>query len=128
VSHHDLTSRQKQRRMRAAQSASDKLGHADLGTTKGLRDARMLDSGGGIRLGYTTDTDELITYTEKDGHGLVVAPTGSGKNRDFETAALLHYPASAVVVDPKGSLCATTFRYRAAMGKVFVLNPFENDP
>lgn len=50
----------------------------------------------------------------EDGHVLVVAPTGKGKSRCLAIPQLLSdWPASAVVLDIKGELAATTADYRA---------------
>jgi type IV secretion system protein VirD4 len=116
-------------------AANGVLGHARIATSDDLRRARLIGKhapyGTGIRLGFDKESGEVIRYTPRDGHGLIVAPTGSGKNRDFLTAALLEWQGSCIVIDPKGALCAITQRHRRSLnngkGKVIVLNPFEND-
>ena len=60
-----------------------------------------------------------------DGPLCCVAPTGSGKGRDFLIPILLTYPGPVVVLDPKGELSAVCGRARQAMGhRVGVLDPF----
>jgi type IV secretion system protein VirD4 len=121
----------RKRKLAEAMNPSGAYGHARLASTEDLRRARLI--GGepdvGIRLGFDKNTGEMLRYRDRDGHGLIVAPTGSGKNRDFLTAALLDWKGSAIVIDPKGALCAITQRHRRSEnGKVIVLNPFENEP
>ena len=56
----------------------------------------------------------------------MIAPTGSGKGRDFLIPNLLTYPGPVVVLDPKGELSAVCGRAREALGqRVIVLDPFD---
>lgn len=63
-----------------------------------------------------------------EGHWLCVAPTGAGKSASFAIPQLLSYPGSVIAVDVKGELVATTSRWRAALGEVLVLDPFDLFP
>jgi type IV secretion system protein VirD4 len=77
-----------------------------------------------IRLGYYQESGERIKYAG-DGHITLTAPTRSGKARDLLIEALLTYPSSCLVIDPKGQLCAVTRKQREKFGRVLVLNPFK---
>lgn len=61
-----------------------------------------------------------------EGHALIVAPTGAGKSRSIAIPQLLHWNGSAVVLDIKGELHATTAAYRRnQLGhRVVVLDPW----
>ncbi len=54
----------------------------------------------------------------------VIAPTGSGKGRDFIIPNILHHKGSVIVSDPKGELYAVTARHRRKIGQVAALRPF----
>lgn len=61
---------------------------------------------------------------EGEGHLITVAPTGAGKGVGCIVPALLRYPGSVIVVDPKGENAAITARRRREMGhEVVVLDP-----
>ncbi len=58
-------------------------------------------------------------------HLVTIAPTRSGKGATSIIPALLEYPGSALVIDPKGQNAAVTSRRREELGQtVLVLNPF----
>lgn len=58
-------------------------------------------------------------------HIVTVAPSRSGKGATSIIPALLEYPGSALVIDPKGQNAAVTARRREELGqRVLVLNPF----
>lgn len=88
----------------------------------------------GLRLGYDDDSfaDVMRYNVKRDGakrpgemHGVLVAPTRSGKGTDVLAPALLEWEGSAVVIDIKGQLASITGPQRARMGqRVFMLNPF----
>jgi type IV secretion system protein VirD4 len=60
-----------------------------------------------------------------DMHVLAAAPSGSGKGTALVIPNLLHWPQSAVVLDPKGEAWAKTARYRKEHGQaVFKFDPF----
>jgi type IV secretion system protein VirD4 len=68
--------------------------------------------------------DQPLAYTG-DGPICVIAPTGSGKGRDFLLPNLLTYTGPVIALDPKGELSAVCGRARRAMGhRVAVLDPF----
>jgi type IV secretion system protein VirD4 len=79
-----------------------------------------------IRLGYWDETCRTPLYYPGDSHVILTAPSGAGKGRDLLIPALIEYPGSTVVIDPKGQLAAVTGPHRAVHMKqrVFVLNPF----
>ena len=54
----------------------------------------------------------------------IIAPTGSGKGRDFIIPNILHHNGPLIVTDPKGELYAVTGRHRSKMGQVAALRPF----
>ncbi len=54
----------------------------------------------------------------------IIAPTGSGKGRDFIIPNILHHKGPLIVTDPKGELYAVTGRHRRKMGQVAALRPF----
>ncbi len=67
---------------------------------------------------------DLIAY-EGEAPITVVAPTGSGKGRDFLIPLLLTHTGPVLVVDLKGELSAVTARRRRKMGhQVAVIDPF----
>lgn len=77
-----------------------------------------------FRDGLFVCRQEVLRY-KGDAHLITVAPTRSGKSRDILIPALLEYPGSCIVIDPKGQLAAVTRAQRERMGqKVIVLNPF----
>ena len=58
-------------------------------------------------------------------HLVTVAPSRSGKGATSIIPALLEYPGSALVIDPKGQNAAVTSSRREALGqRVLILNPF----
>ena len=60
-----------------------------------------------------------------DQHLFTVAPSRSGKGATSIIPALLEYPGSALVIDPKGQNAAVTARRREELGqRVLILNPF----
>ena len=54
----------------------------------------------------------------------IIAPTGSGKGRDFIIPNILHHKGPVIVPDPKGELYAVTARHRRKMGQVAAIRPF----
>ncbi len=54
----------------------------------------------------------------------IIAPTGSGKGRDFIIPNILHHNGPLIVTDPKGELHAVTGRHRRKKGQVAALRPF----
>jgi type IV secretory pathway TraG/TraD family ATPase VirD4 len=77
-----------------------------------------------FKTGFFGYREKVLRYNG-DAHLITVAPTRSGKGRDILIPALLEYPGSCIVIDPKGQLAAVTQAQRERMGqKVIVLNPF----
>jgi type IV secretion system protein VirD4 len=66
----------------------------------------------------------LLRYAG-DAHILTLAPTGAGKGVSCVIPALLDYPGSMLVIDPKGENYAVTADYRRSIGhEVVALDPF----
>ena len=64
-----------------------------------------------------------------DAHLITTAETGSGKFRDVLASAMMCYPGSLIVVDPKLEAACVTRRSRLAhKNKVMALNPFHLFP
>ena len=62
---------------------------------------------------------------DDDRHVVTVAGNRAGKSSSVLIPNLLRYPASVVVLDPKGELAIATAAHRQRMGqKVYVLDPF----
>lgn len=79
-----------------------------------------------IRLGYwDRSCRETLWYPGK-AHGLVCAPTRSGKFRDVLAQMLATWRGSCLIIDPKGQACAVTARHRQKkLGQeVWRLDPF----
>jgi type IV secretion system protein VirD4 len=77
----------------------------------------------GIRLAHSIESDAVLRYPGP-GHLITVAPTRSGKGRDVIIPALLDWPYSAIVIDPKGELACVTSARRRRFGKVIYLDPY----
>jgi len=61
---------------------------------------------------------------EGEGHLITIAPTGAGKGIGAIIPALLRFPGSVIVIDPKGENAAITARRRREMGQqVIILDP-----
>ncbi len=61
---------------------------------------------------------------EGEGHLITIAPTGAGKGVGAIVPALLRFPGSVIVIDPKGENAAITARRRREMGqRVVILDP-----
>jgi Type IV secretory system Conjugative DNA transfer len=79
----------------------------------------------GLYLGFFCD-DGKRTQLRYRGtkHGLFFGTPGANKSMGIVASVLAHTRRSAIVVDPKASLCAVTMRKRATFGKTIILNPF----
>jgi len=77
----------------------------------------------GIRLGQSAEAGKILRYSGP-GHLMTLAGTRKGKGRDVMIPALLDFPDSVVVVDPKGELSAVTSARRRRFGPVFYLDPY----
>ena len=63
-----------------------------------------------------------------EGHCLTIAAQGGGKTTGLIIPTLLTYTAGTVIVtDPKGAITAQTYRHRASLGRVIVLNPWRRE-
>jgi type IV secretion system protein VirD4 len=78
----------------------------------------------GIRLGHSRESGAVIRYGGPS-HILTIAPTRSGKGRDVLIPALLEWPYSCIVIDPKAELACVTSKQRKRYGKVKFLDPTE---
>lgn len=54
----------------------------------------------------------------------LIAPTGSGKGRDFVVPNVFDHKGSLFATDPKGELYAITARHRRKIGPVYAYRPF----
>ncbi len=77
----------------------------------------------GIRLAHSMESDAVLRYPGP-GHLITVAPTRSGKGRDVIIPALLDWPYSAVICDPKFEIASVTSVRRRRFGKVIYLDPY----
>lgn len=66
-----------------------------------------------------------FVHWDDEGHLLTVAPTRSGKAVTTIIPNLLRYRGSCVVLDPKGELYDATSRFRARVGPVYRIAPFD---
>lgn len=79
---------------------------------------------GAIPLGFACTGEPLQDGGET--HLVTIGPSGTGKNTSSQTPALLTYPGSCFVIDPKGQLAAITTKRRQALGQETAnLNPFD---
>ena len=85
--------------------------------------AAGLFKGKGIPIGYAPDSKRALHYPGS-GHILTVAAARTGKGATLLVNALLSWPHSCIVIDPKGEVAAVTGHYRRRFGNVYVLNPF----
>jgi type IV secretion system protein VirD4 len=81
----------------------------------------------GIRLAHSKESDNILRYPGP-GHLITVAPTRTGKGRDVVIPALLDWPYSCVIVDPKAELACVTSERRKRYGEVKFLDPTERLP
>ena len=102
---------------------------ATVATFEEIENAGMV-SGAGIPLGYTiTSVKEKIIshwmHYAGENHLFTVGKPGTGKGTTAIVPALLQYPGSCIVIDPKGQNVSITARARGLLGhKVYILNPF----
>lgn len=79
---------------------------------------------GDIFLGKDNQGHEIGVTTER--HAICIAGSGTGKGVGLIIPNLLRWPHNVVVIDPKGTNCALTYRARQNMGqKVVALDPFK---
>ena len=74
---------------------------------------------------FTSHRDEYLAWSG-DGHIITIAPTRSGKGVGLVVPNLIHYPGSAIVIDPKGENYAITAHHREEFMNfdVIRLDPF----
>jgi len=83
-------------------------------------------------IGFNIDNSDLTLkpseplFYSGEGHLMTIAPTGAGKGVSSIIPALLTYPGSVIVIDPKGENYAVTARRRREMGqRVVLLDPMK---
>ena len=77
--------------------------------------------------GEVPDTPKRWVFFDDTGHMITFAPTRSGKGFMQIIPTLITYPGSIVCIDPKGENFDLTWRYRASLGQVYRLSPFEEE-
>ena len=84
---------------------------------------------GYIRLGDVVspngETQQLVL--QKEGHYLLVAPPGAGKNQSYIMPNLMDYEGPVVCLDPKGENYKATAWWRMMYGDVFKFAPWDDD-
>jgi type IV secretion system protein VirD4 len=98
-------------------------GGAKFAENKDLRKAGLF-KGKGIPIGYSPDGSHELHYSGS-GHLLTCASARSGKGTTLIVNALLSWPGSVFVIDPKAENAATTGHHRRKNGDVFLLKPLE---
>jgi type IV secretion system protein VirD4 len=92
---------------------------ADFREPSGLIVGRLL-----VEAGEAGPPAAPLLRLEGEGHLLTIAPTRSGKGVGALLPNLLLLQRSILCIDPKGENARIAGRARAAMGEVFVLDPF----
>lgn len=89
------------------------------------RDGHKIDESV-LRSYATTDLETSIRFMPES-HLITFAPTGAGKGVGCVIPALLSYPGSAIVIDPKGENFSVTARYRRDQlhQEIIVLDPYK---
>lgn len=105
-----------------AKPKSTAFGSATFASTLELYRNRLLD-GRGVIIGRKT-----FGYLrfDRDGHLLTFAPTRSGKGVGCVIPNLLDHPGSVVVTDIKGENYGVTGKWRAKVGPVYAVAPFDS--
>jgi type IV secretion system protein VirD4 len=92
--------------------------------------AEVLPSGQGFFMGEVVDGETgagqpgILAFSPRR-HFLSIASTRSGKGQTLIIPNLLQYGGSAIVIDPKGENAWVTAPYRRAIGKAFILDPWD---
>ena len=110
---------------------TDAFGSARVATAQNIETAGLLKDRG-IFLGFLKNPrakrkklPPIIRYPH-DAHLLTVAPPGAGKFRDLLATAIMLWPHSLIVIDPKLQAASVTARGRRELGHdTVVLNPFD---
>ena len=107
---------------RKAKNPTDSHGSARWAKDKDLKQSGLFHTKG-VFLGLSALSGRPL-FAEFT-HGLTLAMAGSGKTVCFVICAILHWPSSLVVTDPKGTLtCITKWaREKIFKQKTYVLNP-----
>jgi type IV secretion system protein VirD4 len=92
-------------------------------TDKLIRKAGLF-KGAGWFIGFAPDSGRAMHWDGGDGHGCLIAPTGSGKGTCVQQPNLLggFDKYSVCCIDPKGEQAAISGEYRSRLGPVYVLN------
>jgi type IV secretion system protein VirD4 len=77
----------------------------------------------GIRIGYSRESGKPLRYSGP-GNLMLIGAARTGKARDILIPALLDWPYSCVVVDPKGELACVTSEWRRRFGEVHFVDPY----
>ena len=110
--------RKRKEAIEEARTLSGAFGDARFASEADCKDFGLLDDKG-MTLGGSG------LHYSGDQHLITISAPRTGKFTCAIAPALLTYPASCIVVDPKGQAAAVTARARREMGqKVFFLNPF----
>lgn len=90
-----------------------------------MQKAGLFD-GAGWFLGFSPESGRPLRWAGNDGHGCLIAPTGSGKGVCVQRFNMLwgFDEYSVVCIDPKGEEAAQSGEYRSRLGPVWVLNPY----
>lgn len=85
-----------------------------------------LFNGAGWFIGFSSESGRPMRWAGNDGHGVLVAPTGSGKGTNVQLFNMLwgFDDYSVVCIDPKGEQAAVSGEYRSRLGPVYVLNSY----
>ncbi len=93
-------------------------GDARFATLREVRKKLGLSAKRGLVLGRVRGK---TIYTDKTRHGMIVAPTQSGKTANLIIPSVLAYPGSIISIDPKGDVFEATAGYRNKLGPVYRL-------
>ena len=94
-------------------------------TDKLIRKAGLF-KGASWFIGFAPGSGRAMHWDGGDGHGCLIAPTGSGKGTCVQQPNLLggFDKYSVCCIDPKGEQAAISGEYRSRLGPVYVLNPY----
>jgi type IV secretion system protein VirD4 len=94
-------------------------------TDKLLKKAGLF-KGKGWFIGFAANSGRTMHWDGGDGHGVLIAPTGSGKGTCVQLPNLLggFDDYSVVCIDPKGEQAAVSGAYRSRLGPAWILNPY----
>ena len=106
-----------------ARRVTGRGGTAGWASEKEIRKAGLLNSRRGFFVALTKRGKPM--FVELTSSGLVLAPAGVGKTRNFSIPALLHHDGSMIVPDLKGTLACITAEHRRSHLKqnVYCIDP-----